>query len=83
MGDFCSKYSKSRSNTDCGQEPKTKKTFNRQQENNATVQHEVNEIILQYSIKLSAEAEENEIIYSVIDENNQCNIDIVSLDYKK
>ena len=43
----------------------------------------MNEIILQYSIKLSAEAEENEIIYSVIDENNQCNIDIVSLDYKK
>ena len=53
--DFGFKYSKSRPTKNRWHEPAAKKKFIRKQENNAIVQHEVDDIILQDDKELSAE----------------------------
>ena len=57
--------------------------FNKNQENNATVQHAFDKIILQDNEKLSAEDEAYENINSEIDENYLYKIDNMSLYEKK
>ena len=59
------------------------KSFGRQKENNAIVQHTMYEIILQQIKKLSAEAEAKYNIGSEIDENDLYEIDNMSLDKNK
>ena len=54
LWDFGLKYSKRRPTKYRGNEPATKNKFNRQQENNAIVNHAVDDIILQESNKASA-----------------------------
>ena len=52
MGDFVNQYTKRRPTEYRKKEPETKKKFGIQQENNAIVQHAVDEIILQDNKKL-------------------------------
>ena len=63
--------------------PTTRDKFNRQKENNAIVNNEVDEIILQENNKLIAEYEAHENTDSEIDENNIYEIDNMILDEKK
>ena len=51
LGDFGSKYSKSRTTKDRRQKPEKMKKFNRKKDNNAIVQHAVDEIILHENMK--------------------------------
>ena len=55
LGDLGFNYYKSRPTKYCGNDPKTKKKIGRQQDNNATVHREVDDIILQDNKKWSAE----------------------------
>ena len=55
LGDFGFKYSKIRPTKDRGQEPAKTKIFNRNQENNAIVQHAVDDTILKENTQLSVE----------------------------
>ena len=57
MGDFGSKYSKSRPTKDRGHEPETNKIFIIKKDNNAIVQHAVWDIILKDNKKLSSKYE--------------------------
>ena len=83
MGYFGSNYYKSRPSNNHGQEPATRKKFNRHKENNDIVNHEVDDIILQKNNKASSEYEAHENIDDEVDENDLYQIDNMSLDDKK
>ena len=55
LGDFGSKYDKSWPTKDFGHDPVKINKFNRQKDNNAIVNSEVNEILLHEKHKVSAE----------------------------
>ena len=57
--------------------------FNRQQYNNAIVLNELDQIILQYSIKLSVEEKAHENINSEFNKNDLYDIDNMALDENK
>ena len=59
------------------------KKFNINQENNAMVQHAVDEIILRDNNKLSAEYEAHENINDEINEDNLYEIDNMSIEENK
>ena len=82
LGDFGYKYYKNRPTKDSGHETATKEKFNRQQENNAIVNHVVYGKVLKKK-NVSAEAEAYENIDYEIYNNNLYQIDIISLDYNK
>ena len=62
MGDFGCKYYKIRPNEDRGNDPPTRKKFNRYQEKNAIINHALDEILLQENNKVSAEAKAHEVL---------------------
>ena len=62
LGDFDTKYAKVSPSKYHRQEPATNMNFGRNQENNDTVQHEVDEIILQDNKNLSVKDETHESI---------------------
>ena len=75
MGYFDFKYSKIIPTKDCRHDITTRNKFNRQQENNAIFNHEVDEIIMQENNKVNAEDEAHENIDSVVDKNDIYHID--------
>ena len=79
MRKFNYKYSKIWPTQDQGQDPATKKKFNRKKENNDIFQNSVDDIILQDNMKLSVEEEEHENIDSEVDKNNIYEIDNMSI----
>ena len=83
LADFGSKYSKIRPTKECWHGTATKNKFNRKKENNAIVNHTLDDIILQENNKLSAEAKSHKKIDYEIDENNLYEIDNISLDETK
>ena len=82
LGDFGTKYDTYRSTKDHRQDPATKKSFGRQQENNTMIQHVVDEIILQQNEKLSVKYETRESIYNEVNEDDLPDLENISLDKK-
>ena len=64
MNDLCSNYSKSITTKDRTNDPAAKNKFSRQQEKNAIVHHEVDDIILNDNKKLIVEDEAHKNIDS-------------------
>ena len=62
LGDFGSKYSKTRPNKDRGNDPADKTKFNIQKNKNDTVNNALDDIIPQKNNKVSAESEAHENI---------------------
>ena len=83
MGDFVNQYTKRRPTEYRKKEPETKKKFGIQQENNAIVQHAVDEIILQEKKILSVKYETHENIDYEFNEDELYRFDKTSLDYKE
>ena len=83
LGDLGSNYAKSSPTEDCGHDFANKKKLNRQQDNNAIVNHKLDEILLKGSNKVSVEAESHENIESELNENDLYQIYNMSIDEKK
>ena len=83
LGDFGSKYYKSRRTKDHGQETTNMNKLNRNQQNNAMVHNTFDDIILQDNNKLSAEDEAHKNIDSEAYEDDLYEIDNMSLDENK
>ena len=83
LGDFGSKYAKSRPTNDRRQDPANGNKFNRRHEKNAIFNHTVYGILMQEYNKVSAEEVENKNIESEIVDNDIYQIDNMSLDDKK
>ena len=66
-----------------GNDPATRKKFNRQKQNNDIVNHTVDEIFLQENNKVSDESETHENIESKLDDNDIYQIDNMRLNNKK
>ena len=79
MGDFGSKYDKTRHNKDSGRDPANRNKFNRHQETNAIVKSAVDEIILQENQKVIYEKGAHENIESDFDWNKTYQIYNMSL----
>ena len=83
LGDFSSKYAKTRHANNLGHNPANRNKYTRQKYNNTIVNSAVDEIILQENNKVSAGTEAQEIIESEFDENDLYRIDNMSLEEKK
>ena len=83
LGDFGTKYAKFRLTKDHRKDPATRKKFGINQENNAIVQHAVDEIILQEKKILSVKYETHENIDYEFNEDELYRFDKTSLDYKE
>ena len=83
LGDFDSKYVKSRPNKDHGHDNVPRKQFNRQQENNSIINSKGDEIILHKNQKVSAEKKAHENVESDFDDNQLYQINNTSLDDTK
>ena len=83
LGDFGSNYSKVRPTKYQRQETTIKKTYGRQQENNAIVQHAVDDIFLQDKDKLSVEDETHKNIDGEVDEDELYNLEQMVFDEKE
>ena len=81
LGDFGSKYAKSRPTKYHRKDPATGNKFNRHQQNNFIVNSEVDEILLQENQKLSAYKGAHENIEYDFDENELYQIDNMSIEY--
>ena len=83
LGDFGSKYAKTRHTNNRGHNHKNINEYTRQQYNNTIVNSAVDEIILQENNKVSAGTEAQKIIESEFDENSLYRIDNMSLEKKR
>ena len=83
LGDFGSNYSKVRPTKYQRQETTIKKNDGRQQENNAIVQHAVDDILLQDKDKLSVEDETHKNIDGEVDEDELYNLEQMVFDEKE
>ena len=83
LGDFGSKYAKSRPTKDRENDTTNKKKFNSQQGNNGIVNSSVEEILLHESQKLSADKVSHENIEPDFDESELYQIYNMSLDDTK
>ena len=80
IGDFGTKYATSRPTKDRGSNPIPKKCFNRQKENNSSVNNAVDKILLNETQKVSAVREAPEFWYSDYDEKDLYQVDKISLE---
>ena len=83
LGDFDSKYVIKRHTKDFGHDTVKINKFNRQQDNNAIVNSEVDELLLKENQKVNDEKEEHENSESDFDESELYQINNISLDYTK
>ena len=83
MGDFGSKYDRSRPNKYRGHNTAIRNKFNRQEDNNAIVKHTVYEILQRENNEVSDEEEAHGNVESELDDNDLYQIDNMSLDKKK
>ena len=83
MGDFGSKYSKRRHTKDRRNNQATRNKFNRQKDENAIVNHAVDEILLRENNKVGTETEAHEYIESEFNDNDIHHIYNTSLNHKK
>ena len=83
LGDLGSKYAKISPTKDPMHGTANRNKFNSQKQNNAIVNHTVDEILLQENNKVRAEEKAQENIDSELDENDIYHIDNMSLDYNK
>ena len=80
VGYFGAKYAKYKPTKDHRNHPVSRKIFNRQQENNSIINNLVDEILLNETKKLIALREAPEFLDSDYDENNQYQVEIMSLE---